>query len=230
MDKKSAGARELLESMFRTRGRRGPSRQCAAAAPARAAVARTSCHPRRRQGRRLDDASRGTALCSNCRRSGSPGSRVTRHGYGRPTQADPGHRSGSSGPGQDRRLGGETRAGARRRGGCQRSCPRVALRWCVGKLDRASSRAHARGKAGRHPRAVKERRQYWRDERGPKTPLAHQGRPPCQACSSGQSRDAGDFRRAGRRPGGDRLRTDRARSDDTCGRARDREPLPSRTA
>ena len=180
MDKKSAGARELLESMFR--GVVGAAHPTSAlpphlpAPPSRGRLVILAAG----KAAGLDDASRGTALPRNA-------TGQARRARGRPPRLrtadamDPGHRSGTSGSGQDRCLSGETGAGARRRGGRRRSCPRVALRWRVGKLDRASARAHAGGKTGRHAHPVKERRQYRRDEYGSKTPLPHQGRPPCQA-------------------------------------------------
>ena len=59
---------------------------------------------------------------------------------------------------------------------------------------------------------LRSRRQHRRDQHGAKASLAHQGRAARAARAAGARRHARDLRRAGRRSGGDRLGSDRARS------------------
>ena len=68
-----------------------------------------------------------------------------------------------------------------------------------------------------------------RDQHRAQASLAHQGRPPRARRASGAGRRLRDLRRARRRPGGDRLRADRAGSDHARGRARHRGEIQTST-
>ena len=65
------------------------------------------------------------------------------------------------------------------------------------------------GKASHHRRSAQIRGQHQRDQLRAQTSLGHQGRPSGGGRLAGFNADAGDFRCAGRRSGGDCLRPDR---------------------
>ena len=224
LDATATPARRIAGIAVSQRGRRRASGRLPAAEPAGTAAARTARHPRRRQGRGLDDRSRGAVtMCRGCRWTRLAGLAVTRHGYGRPDAAHPGNRGRAP--------------GARQRRASRRPSARLALADAVDGDDLVlvllsggasanwiapAHRPHARREAGGDAGAAQKRRRHRRDEHGAQASLAHQGRPARQARLSRQSRDARDLRRARRRSGGDRLRADGARPDDARRRPRDR--------
>ena len=73
-------------------------------------------------------------------------------------------------------------------------------------------------------------RDHRRDQLRAKTSLGDQGRPPRRGSRARRDRHARDLRRAGRRPGGDRLGPDRRRSLDFRRRARDPRQIRDRSA
>ena len=206
-------------------------RSCAAAAPARTAAARAARHPRRRQGGRLDDRSRGTALLPNA--AAEPARRHCRHPP-RLRPADPSI-SRSSRPA----IRCRTRPASRR------PSATLALADAVDADDLVlvllSGGASANWIAPAHGLTLEEKQAVTRalltsganigEMNAVRKHLSRiKGGRLAQRAYPAKSGDARDFRRAGRRPGGDRLRADGARSDDACRRARDRLPLPARTA
>ncbi len=84
-----------------------------------------------------------------------------------------------------------------------------------------------RGKTGVDARAAAFGREYQRDQLRAQTSLAHQGRAAGAPRLSGATGHDRDFRRAGRRPFRDRLRSNRARSDHAGRRARQSSPNTS---
>ena len=87
-----------------------------------------------------------------------------------------------------------------------------------------------RRQAGDQSRAAEERRRHRRDELRAQASLGDQGRPAGGRRGAGAGRRPDHFRRAGRRSGDDRLRTDGARSDDLGRGAGDPPALCDRRA
>ena len=125
-------------------------------------------------------------------------------------------------------AGGGADAGAGQAAGPRRSRAGADVGRRLGQLDRARRGPDARREAGGDPRAAEIGRRHRRDQHGAQAPLPPQGRAARARGPSGPGRDPGDFRRARRRSGGDRLRADRPRSDHARRRARDRGALPPR--
>ena len=97
------------------------------------------------------------------------------------------------------------------------------------------ARSDAGRQTGDQPRPAGLRGEHHGDERGSETSLGDQGRPPRRRRRTGARHDPGDQRCAGRRPGGDRLRPDRAgrhhlrrrpRADRAATASRPRRPSP----
>ena len=139
---------------------------------------------------------------------------VTRHGYGRPTRQIPVVEAGHPVP-DEAGLNGTERA--------------LALADAAGKDDLVvvliSGGASANWIAPAAGLTLAEKQAVTRAllrsganigeiNTRPQASIAHQGRPPRAARLSRPTGDAGDLRRARRRPRGHRFRADRARSDD----------------
>ena len=219
-------ARAFLDGLFRTAIAAAHPSSCLPPHLPPAARVRPADRAGRRQGRRRHDRGRRSGTISTAPVFRPEPPHRARRDAPRLWPADPASSDdrGRSSDARCRGLAAAERAlalaDARRRG---RSRAGAAVGRRVRQLDRAGDGAYARRQAGGDARAAALGRQHRRDQHGAKASLPHQGRTARAARAAGARPDARDLRRAGRRSGGDRLGSDRARS-------RPRSPTPARSS
>ena len=211
--------------------RRGGERRCPGASlPAHLPRAAEGPHARAR--RRQGGGAMAAAVEAHVAAAPLSGLVVTRYGHAAYAAASA-HRGGRGGASGARRG----RAGAPPRASWRWRRARPPTIWCCASISRrrlGAARAAGRGpdarrQAGDQPaRCSRSRRRDRRDELRAQAPVGDQGRPARRALRAGAGRHAADLRRARRRPGGDRQRPDRARSDHLRRRARDPRALRDR--
>ena len=217
-------ARSPRPVAFAVRRRRGGRRSCAdpPRASARTAQGPNDCR-RRGQGGGGDGGGGRKALARAARGAG----RHPRRPW-RADEADSRRRGRTSEPGRGRHGGRGRNPGDDARPHERRSRARAHLRRRVGAAVAAGWPGHARRQAGDHPRAPQERRAHRRNEHRAQASLGDQGRKARDRCGAGAGRDPHPFRRARRRPVGDRIRPDGCRRQHSRRCARGAGALPDR--
>ena len=206
---------------LRRRRRRRASRRGAGGASAAPAEGPRDL-PCRRQGRGRHGGGGGAALSRQARPRPLAAFGGRDHAP-RPRRADAADQGDRGRPSRARRGRIEGRGGepaTRRRCRCRRSVAGAFVRRRLRQLDRAGCGRILCAEAAGDARAVALGRADRRGQHRPQAFVADQGRPAGARREAGRNRDAGDLRRAARRPFRDRLGADGAGSDHAGGRPR----------